>query len=205
MEKILNYSQGIILTNDVDVKTRKVKFYWASFDGKDRNGRVMLKNAFNRTIANNVDKVYHLKNHNENTILGKVIELGKDEKGAFAVSQLSNSTDGKNAIIHYDEGIYKYHSFGFYILNSHDEGGVEMVDEAKVIEVSTVLHPAHDKATTISMNTYDPKVMDALLKSNNDIKTLLNSMNTHLLAQSHQVPSAVGDINEVIEFMNNKY
>ncbi len=162
MNKILNYAEGVMLTNDVDTKKGLVKFYYARFDSPDANNRLMHKNAFNRTVTNNIDKIYHLNNHEPTMIIGKPQEFGKDEKGAWVVSKLSQNSDGRKALTLYDEGVYKFHSFGYYIINSSDADGTELVTEARIAEVSTVLYPAHTDATTIQLNKEQSQILNKL-------------------------------------------
>ena len=189
MNRILNYADGIMLTNDVDTSTGRVKFYYANFETPDRYGRQMHTNAFNRTTKNNLDKIYHLNNHNDLVPIGKPIEFGKDNKGAWVVSQLSKNSDGQKALTLYQEGVYKYHSFGFYIINSTFEGDIEQVQEARIVEVSTVLYPAHTDATTISLNS-----------EQNNIITKLDVILAHLNADSN--PSDI-QVRNTIQFINN--
>ena len=189
MNKILNYADGVMITNDVDIKTGQVKFYYANFESPDRNGRVMHINAFNRTVKNNIDKIYHLNNHNQTLPIGRPIEFGKDSKGAWVVSKLSKNADGQKALTLYDEGVYKYHSFGYYIVNSEDITGGELVTEAKIAEVSTVLFPAHDDATLISLNS-EPNL-------------ILNKLDEILALAVAQQPTSNSDITETINFIKN--
>ena len=43
MNKILNYAEGVMLTNDVDTKKGLVKFYYARFDSPDANNRLIIE------------------------------------------------------------------------------------------------------------------------------------------------------------------
>jgi len=165
MERQLEYAEGVLVTNSIDEEARTVKFYYARFDSPDARGRIMHKNAFNRTITNNLDKIYHLNSHNEELPIGKPIEFGSDAKGAWCKSRLSKNSDGEKALQLYKEGVYKYHSVGFYILNSEDKEGNELVTEARIAEVSTVLYPAHTGATLISLNTERDKRLNSIEES----------------------------------------
>ena len=92
-------------------------------------------------------------NHDPNIIIGKPLEVNKDEKGAYMVSQLSNSSHGRDALIQYQEGIYKEHSFGFIIKDSVQDGNVEVVNELQMYEASTVTWGANPNTPTIYLNT----------------------------------------------------
>ena len=179
-----------MLTNDVDIKQGLVKFYYARFDSPDKHHRVMHKNAFNRTIKNNNEKIYHLNNHSPYHPIGKPQEFGTDEKGAWVISKLSQNADGQKALQLYDEGVYKYHSFGFFIINSVQDGENELVTEAKIAEVSTVLYPAHEDALTISLNAEQSQILDKL-----------DSILAHLDKDSH--PPTDTSVQDTINFINN--
>ena len=210
MNKQLNYSTGVFHTNDIDDKSGTVKFYYANFNSVDNHGRKMSPKAFNRTIKNNKDKIYHLLNHNQDQVIGKPLEFGTDSEGAWVVSKLANTDKGKETLQLYRDGIYKYASFGFYILNSSEEGSIEMVHEAKIVEVSTVLYPANDLAQTISVN-------DALVKDDARLQEILTRLDkideaqARLLAlEKHQTPlpnpdTNLNEVDEVITFLNSKY
>lgn len=204
--KQLNYSTGIFHTNDVDDKTGTVKFYYANFNSVDTHGRMMGPKAFNRTIKNNKDKIYHLLNHNQDVIVGRPTEFGFDSNGAWVVSKMTNTEKGRETLQLYRDGVYKYASFGFYILNSQQDGDVEVVEELKMVEVSTVLYPANDLATTISVNE----------QNEDKVKEILNRLDkidenqARLLARQHQDPLPSPEINlsevdEVIKFLNENY
>ncbi len=146
-----------------DKKTKIVKFYFARFDSVDSYGRIPSKTAFNRTIKNNAKKWSWLREHTNNDVIGKVLEAGTDGKGAWVRAQILDTSAGRDASILYDEGVYIYHSFGYYIIASHFDTingkQVEVVDEAKVVEVSTVLDPANLNATIISLNKSQVEVL----------------------------------------------
>ena len=200
MNKNIQFAEGLLQTNDVDTKQGKVKFYFSRTETPDKFSRQMKKNAFNRSFNNNMDQIYHLRMHNQSDVIGKVIEYGTDETGAWVVSKLSQNTAGRDSLILYDEGIYKYHSMGFYLVNSHQEGNIEIVEEAKVVEVSTVLHPAHDGATVISLNDLHSLQKNSQLSDK--ILERLDNLETRLLAEQHRT-SSLEVARDTINFINN--
>ena len=132
-----------MVKNSTTMKEGIVKAYYAYFKGEDTKGRRMGVNAFKRTVQHNSGRIPHLFEHNRSDVIGLPIEFGQDENGAWFKSRLSNSERGQEARTLYEEGIYREHSMGYYILNSHFEGDVEIVDEAMLDHVSTVLRGAH--------------------------------------------------------------
>jgi HK97 family phage prohead protease len=225
-------TNGTITNADFkDIPENHVKFYFANFTKKDSHGRIMAPTAFNRTLKNNRDKIYHLLNHDDNQIVGKPVEFGTDDYGAWALSRLVNTEKGKETLQLYRDGVYKYASFGFYIKNSHDENGTEVVDEAHVVEVSTVLYPANDMARTIDVNGIiehferNNKTQEVLDKINylietlnieqvvnttEELKKLIISVKDQIarlpVEQQHQTPQEKVDYYaELNDFINNYY
>jgi len=193
---VMVYSDGIRNAAEVNDSAGEVTFYFARFDSVDAYGRRMSEKAFNRTLNNNKDFIYHLLNHNEDTVIGKPIAFGTDSKGAWVTSKLANTEKGKETLELYREGIYKYASFGFYIMNTHEENDVEIVDEAKVIEVSTVLYPANKDATVIAVNK--------LLKEDISGQALLNKIDEviKLLTPATEHSDSV-ETSDLINYINN--
>ena len=221
----MEHSNLIHNARDIDSKKGIVSFYFADFNSIDAHGRRMDKNAFNRTFKNNFNRFAHLLNHNENMIIGKPLEVGKDTKGAYMVSQISKTSHGKDALILYEEGILKEHSFGFRIINSNVENNngeeVEVVTELQMFEASSVTWGANPQTPTISLNSNTEKIekqMEALTlvnkelvdllknynKNKSEVINLLNDIQARLPDGNHQT-SQKSDVDDVIKFINEKY
>ncbi len=147
------YTNAVGRIEEIDAQKGIVKFRWADFNSIDSQNRRMSPKAFNRTIKNNFKRIKHLQNHNPDRMIGKILELYTDDKGAVAVSQLSKNTAGQDMLMLYNEGIMSEHSFAFNILKSHDEDGVEVVDEARVWEVSSVTWGSNENTPTLNVNS----------------------------------------------------
>lgn len=108
-----------ISVKDVDLSSRKVKGYLASFDNIDSHGDRILKGAFKKSlqdrgvgsIANR--KIAHLYQHDMTRIIGVFEELKEDSKGLYFVSKMLNTTEGNDRLIEYQEGALREHSIGF--------------------------------------------------------------------------------------------
>lgn len=171
-------SQTIRNMRDIDEGKGVVSFYFSDFGSVDSHGRKMSPTAFNRTIKNNFNRIQHLQNHDPNRIAGRILDLNTDSKGAYAVSKLSKSSTGADLKILYDEGIINEHSFAFRIINSHDENGIEIVDEAQIWEVSSVTWGANEHTPMISLNELsdmlkEDKMSQEVLEKLNEIASLL--------------------------------
>jgi len=217
----MEYSNLILNARDVDTKKGIVSFYFADFNSVDSQGRKMDKNAFNRTIKNNSKRFAHLLNHDTNLMIGKPMEVGTDEKGAFMVSKLSKNTAGRDALIMYEEGIITEHSFGFQIVSSSQENDIEIVNELKMYEASSVTWGSNPNTPTISINSHQTELIKELQamtainsellemlknKDNKEIITLLNDISARLPVnkEQHQA-SQKSQIDEVISILNDKY
>ena len=178
MKKIVynNYNHNV---KDVDEKKGIVSFYFANFNSVDSHGRKFEKNAFNSAIPN-TSKIKHLWNHNSYKVVGKPIEIGTDENGAYMRSQLlSNTDDGRKMFELYKNGIITEHSFGYYINESHKgtykNKQVEIVEQVKLVEASSLTEQAANPNTpTISLNTYSD-IVDIIKNEFDAIKEILNS------------------------------
>ena len=204
----MEYSTILKNARDIDYKKRIVSFYFADFNSVDAHGRRMNKNAFNRTFNNNFKRMHHLFNHDLNTIIGKPIEVGKDEKGAFMVSQILNTDKGKEIITLYEEGVLNEHSFGFVIKDSNMEGDVEVVSEVQMYEASSVTLGANENTPVISLNNLEAKMllMEAAYKDIESINNKIDAIMARLPAdEQHQASQTSTQLNDVLTFLNENY
>lgn len=201
----IHYNKAVQIMKDIDTAGGKVAFYWATFDDIDKHGRKMDESAFRRSIKNNGDKFYHLFNHNTSAIVGKILESGTDDKGAFSVSKLLNTSLGQDVLTMYTEGILNQHSFGFEIVHSIQMNSYELVKEARVHEVSSVTFAANPNTTTISVNSImdwmeqHDKSSEALEK----INYLTSQLNPEALENS--LKSFEDRLNDSQLFSGNQY
>jgi HK97 family phage prohead protease len=197
------YSSLTKNTRDVDTKKGIVSFYFADFNSVDAHGRRMHKNAFNRTFNNNFKRMVHLFNHDQNIIIGKPLEVGTDQNGAFMVSKLSNTDKGREVLTLYEENILNEHSFGFIIKNSTQEDKVEVVNELQMYEASTVTWGANPNTPVIALNDLSAKVLELekMHETQKDILLKIDAIMARLPAEQHQAPQTSED--ELINFINN--
>jgi len=198
----MNYSNLIKNARDIDTKKGIVSFYFADFNSVDTHGRRMNKTAFNRTLKNNFKRFAHLLNHDTNLMIGKPVEVGVDEKGAFMISQLSKNSAGRDALVMYEEGMITEHSFGFKIVDSVQDGKVEVVNELQMFEASSVTWGANENTPTISLNSNDTLIKELQI-TNKEILTMLSDISARLPGTSHQDPPT--DIDDILAFINDKY
>jgi phage head maturation protease len=99
---------------DLNDSTGEVAFYFAAW-GLDRDGDIMKKSAYPKTIKENFKNIYHNFDHMD--VCGVVKSLDVDERGAFCVSKMLLNTDvGRNTYEMYKAGAIKGHSQEFETL-----------------------------------------------------------------------------------------
>ena len=186
-EKLKDHHYGVktidVKISDVDLKSRQVKGYFASFNTLDSDRDVIRKGAFAKSIQDNGvnssgnRKIAHLRNHDWEHQIGALKELGEDDRGLFFVSTLGKSTKGNDALLDYQDGILREHSVGFnYIADKmkfieessfHVDGHWE-INEVKLWEGSGVtfgansLTPVIDVAKGLLDNDYTLKKINEL-------------------------------------------
>jgi len=138
--KTLNFKAEI---QDVDLTKRTVTGYFSKFGNVDSDDDIIVSGAFARTIRDNgpdgKNRIKHLKNHNPNQMIGKVVELKEDSFGLFFKSVMSTNSFGKDALIEYQEELLTEHSIGFITLQSDQtEDGIQLIKEVKLFEGSAV-------------------------------------------------------------------
>ena len=163
--KTLNFKAEI---QDVDLEKRTVTGYFSKFGNVDSDNDIIVSGAFARTIRENgpegKNRIKHLKNHNPNQMIGKVVDLKEDSVGLFFKSIMSTNSFGKDALIEYQEGLLTEHSIGFIILQSDEtEDGIRLIKEIKLFEGSAVTWGSNEDTPVIDIKgmTY-PQLADEL-------------------------------------------
>jgi len=171
---------------DIDSKEGIVSGYFASFDTLDSDMDVIIKGAFKKSIQERGPlsagnrKIAHLRNHDWDRQIGKILELDEDEKGLRFVSKMGRSTEGNDALLDYQDGILREHSIGFNYIG----------DKVKFVEESEYADQGHfdifevklweGSGVTFGSNSLTP-VLDAA-KSSGDYDELLGKI--HILEES---------------------
>jgi HK97 family phage prohead protease len=131
MKKGYSNKSTNLSVKEVDVDSRIVSGYFASFNNVDSDGDLITNGAFTKSIQEHgVDsqsnrKISHLAFHDVTRPVGNLKVLIEDEKGLYFESELGTHTEGDDALRMYNEGIIKEHSIGFNYIQ----------DKVKFIEV----------------------------------------------------------------------
>jgi len=179
MEKtITSYSLKGLNTQikDLDTNSRQVAVYLSVFDVIDSDNDIIRRGAFKKSIQERgVDsgsnrKIAFLRYHDWQQPIGKFLELSEDEKGLFAVGQLSNSTLGNDTFEDYKDGIITEHSIGFQYVKdkirwiddeTKEAGGFFEVSEVKLWEGSAVTFGANEFTNVVEVAKSEGKTETA--------------------------------------------
>jgi len=150
---------------DLDEKGT-VTFYFNAFDNVDSDNDVTRKGAFSKTMNDNKGRIKHFKNHNIYQTPGVIKELGEDEIGAWARSQLIIGTQlGKDTYEEYKAGAITEHSFGYDILKSlKNPQGYRELTEVRLWEVSSLTAWGANEKTPMVDVKNEKALMDELDK-----------------------------------------
>jgi len=158
---------------DLNDSTGEVAFYFAAW-GLDRDGDIMKKSAYPKTIKENFKNIYHNFDHMD--VCGVVKSLDVDERGAFCVSKMLLNTDvGRNTYEMYKAGAIKGHSQEFETLeyayeNIANNKKARVISDVRLWGVTTCSKiPANADTPTISVKS----LTDAIeyMQSLNDLLT----------------------------------
>ena len=128
---------------DVDFKNRIVTGYFNNFDSIDSDQDVIRKGAGLKTISERKDKIFFLNQHDWKQPHGFAATLEEKESGTyFESNKLPNTSYSNDALVLYQEGIVKEHSFGFVTTKSNpatiDGKKIREITEYKLFEFSNV-------------------------------------------------------------------
>lgn len=172
---------------DFDEGSRKVSMYLSKFDIEDSDNDIIRRGSFTKSIqergpqSNSNRKIAFLRYHNWEKPIGKFLELNEDNEGLYAIAQLSQSTDGMDALADYKEGIIREHSIGFRYIQDKvkyvDMGDKSYFDitELQLFEGSAVTFGANEFTNTVEVSKSENKIEQAI-KIHDEINTLVKSI-----------------------------
>jgi hypothetical protein len=151
---------------DVDLAKRTVQVIYNTTNFFDSDFDVIRPGAFTKSInergpqSNAKAKIKHFLFHDPNKMPGKIEVLEEREIDGrvveYAEVRLSESTDGIDTLIKYQEGIYDNHSIGFQYVPNKIEMIEEGNDEFEKI-LSTLSNPEEAAAVGFLYNVTEVK------------------------------------------------
>ncbi len=140
MSKEMENKSCSLEVKDLSESKGVVSFYFSTFDTPDNENDETTSTAFDKTFSESKARIKHFRNHEKKEVPGKIIELGKDSLGAYAISQLAiNTIVGRDTFEQYKAGVITEHSFGFNAIRSDKKSsGGRILREVKLHEVSSL-------------------------------------------------------------------
>jgi hypothetical protein len=133
---------------DIDIPSRKVSGYLASFNNRDEDGDVLLPGAFDKSLrehgVNSISarKIIFLYMHDLARPIGRFTTLKADDKGLYFEADIDPTDDGEQVLTQYATGTLNQHSIGFrYVWDKvkyEDATETFHVGEVKLYEGSVV-------------------------------------------------------------------
>jgi len=142
---------------DVDTTGRRIVLYAAAFDNLDRDGDVIVKGAFTKTIKEQgpqgIGEIWHLLYHDPALPVSTPITMDQDNYGLISVVPMPDNTRGNDTLQMYRDGHYKHHSIGYATIRSQAKSNYNELQELRLREHSTVLWAANPAAVTVDIKS----------------------------------------------------
>lgn len=143
---------------DIDTSGRILSIYWSSFDNKDRDGDVIVKGAFSKTIREQgpqgLGEQWFIKFHNPDMPLATPFELTEDNYGLLARIKMPNTDPANETLTLYQDGHYKHQSIGFQPIRQQKRDNYNEISEIKLYEGSVVLWAANPSAKFVDIKSF---------------------------------------------------
>ena len=158
----------------------------SNFDNVDSDGDVIRRGAFSKSIlergpeSTSNRKIQFLRHHDWEHQIGKFISLEETGDGLKAIGELSESTQGTDALKDYQGGIIREHSIGFnYVQDKMElvERGDEFFWEIKEVvlwEGSAVTFGSNEMTPTLDVSKGDH--VEFLKKLNDKTSNLISAI-----------------------------
>jgi len=156
---IKNINGGVI---DIDTTANRVKVAISSMGNLDYDGDIIHAKAYNRTMAERGPKganlIWHLTDHDASmkSAIAKFSELYVEKDYLVGVTQIPQTTLGKDMLIMYGAGHINQHSVGFKTVESEvqNKGKADeyrLIKQILLYEGSAVLWGANVNTPTLSV------------------------------------------------------
>jgi HK97 family phage prohead protease len=168
-----------------DIEGRTFRGYASTYD-KDLGGDIIVRGAFQKTLAERGSRVKVLWQHSEP--IGKPKEMREDDKGLYVEAMISKTRLGDEALELMRDGVIDQMSIGYSIpagKSDMDESGTRIIKELKLYEFSAVTFPMNEAAIITGVKTIrdavkmgkqlDPESKAELADMLEQLKALLQS------------------------------
>ena len=158
----------------VNLETRIITAYSSTWD-LDEGRDIIKAGSFTKTIAERLDRVKVLRNHNQ--LIGRAISAKEDGKGLLTESYIGKHDLGEETLMLAKDGILDSMSIGYSVPNgkSSYDGDIRTITEVKLYEWSVVDFPMNEAARIL-----DVKSLEQKLKSGNITLDELTRLSTSI-------------------------
>ena len=144
---------------DVDTTGRILSIYWSAFDNKDRDGDVIVKGAFTKTVKEQgpqgLAEQWFIKFHNPDFPIVTPFELSEDNYGLLARVRLADDIPVQDDTLKmYRDGHFKHQSIGFQTIRQQKMSDYNEIREIKLYEGSVVLWAANPNAKFVDIKGF---------------------------------------------------
>ena len=161
----MEYKHVAFKMDEVSEEASVFKGYASTYD-LDRGGDIIVRGAFDKTLAENASQVKILYMHKQDSPIGKPMLMKADEKGLYIEGKISDTALGKDVKILMQDGVITSMSIGFMTKEvDYNSDGVRLIKELELIEFSLVTYPMNEKAIITQVkNALDPRELEHILR-----------------------------------------
>jgi len=161
----MEYKHVAFKMDEVSEEANVFKGYASTYD-LDRGGDIIVRGAFDKTLAENASQVKILYMHKQDSPIGKPMLMRADEKGLYIEGKISDTALGKDVKILMQDGVITSMSIGFITKEvDYNSDGVRLIKELDLIEFSLVTYPMNEKAIITQVkNALDPRELEHILR-----------------------------------------
>jgi HK97 family phage prohead protease len=170
---------------NVNIESRTVSGYLASFGNRDSYGDVIMKGAFAKSLiergvgSSSAQKILYLYMHNMEQPIGRFTKLEEDEKGLYFEAEIDPIPLGDQVLTQYSTGTLNQHSIGFYYIwdktKYEEESDTYYLFEVMLVEGSVVTFGANSETPFTGFKSMDSETcvkeqFDSILEQIEDQK-----------------------------------
>lgn len=151
------FKSGIHIIKDIDTSKKTVVFAFSKLNDYDSDDDYTEKNAFDKTMQESgpdgSNRIRHVWNHDRKELpIGKPMRMWRDAEYAYTESKMLDNQKALDAWDAYKNQAINEHSYWGKAYNTgvNPKGG-KIIKEVKLLEVSTVLWGAQEKAKLIQL------------------------------------------------------
>jgi HK97 family phage prohead protease len=133
----------------------EVAGYVSTFGNVDHGGDVVMRGAFDSTLASGTP-VRFLWAHDTHEVIGLPIELKSDDKGLFGRFKISQTARGRDVHTLLKDGAVDSFSIGYIPTDvEFDDAGSRLLKSVDLLECSVVAMPMNERATVTAVKSDD--------------------------------------------------